>query len=464
MTAIRKNLGNFAAIIGLMVVAAGVSLYILNEQRVRFPFLDPKTFTLNAEFSTAQAVVAGQGQTVRVAGVRIGDIGGVTLKDGRAIIEMDLEPEYASMVRSNATALLRPKTGLKDMFIDLEPGTTDAPKVKRGWTIPIRATQPDVNPDEIFSVLDTDTRDYLKLLLNGLGRGLEGRGGDLQDIFARFDPTHRDLAAVNGAVATRRANLRRLVTSLNQLNGELADNDDDLAQLVDSSAAVFRSFASEEANVSAAVRELPSTLRQTTDTLGKVQTFAELLGPTTEKLRPAARALDPANKAVRPFAREATPQLAKSIRPFVRESRPLVRDLVPVSTRLADAAPDLTQSFTRVNHFFNLLGYNQNGREGPENAARQEGYLFWVAWASHLGIQVFSSSDAHGFLRPTTLGAPCATLVQLLQAEPQLEFINGLTPLLTESEACKTGDEPLPIPALPDLPGLPDLPVKKGKG
>jgi len=135
-----------------------------------------------------------------------------------------------------------------------------------------------------------------------------------------------------------------------------------------------------------------------------------------------------------------------------------------VSTRLADAAPDLTQSFTRVNHFFNLLGYNQNGREGPENAARQEGYLFWVAWASHLGIQVFSSSDAHGFLRPTTLGAPCATLVQLLQAEPQLEFINGLTPLLTESEACKTGDEPLPIPALPDLPGLPDLPVKKGKG
>ena len=36
------------------------------------------------------------------------------------------------------------------------------------------------------------------------------------------------------------------------LNGELASRDDDLAGLVDSSAAVMRAFASEQANVSAA--------------------------------------------------------------------------------------------------------------------------------------------------------------------------------------------------------------------
>ena len=167
------------------------------------------------------------------------------------------------------------------------------------------------------------------------------------------------------------------------LSKELASHDDDLAKLVDSSSAVFDSFAKEQANVSSAVSELPSTLQQTTDTLGRVETFAELLGPTTEKLRPAARALAPANEAVRPFAREATPQLRKSIRPFVRESRPLVRDLRPVSTRLAKAGPDLTQVVFRFNRFLNLLGYNQNGKEGPDNAARQEGYLFWLAWLNH---------------------------------------------------------------------------------
>jgi phospholipid/cholesterol/gamma-HCH transport system substrate-binding protein len=466
VTAIKKNLGNFAAIIALILISAGVSLYILTNQRLRIPFLQPKPFVLKAEFSTAQAVVAGQGQTVRVAGVRIGDIGSVSLKDGHALVSMKVDPKYKKLVHTNATALLRPKTGLKDMFIDLQPGGGDAPVVKPGFTIPIRATQPDVNPDEILGVLDTDTRDYLQLLVNGLGAGLKGRGGDLRDLFARFEPTHRDLERVNGAVATRRHNLRHLITSLNVLSKELASHDDQLSQLVDSSAAVFGAFAQEGQNVSSAVHELPGTLRQTTDTLGRVQTFAELLGPTTEKLRPAARALDPANQAVRPFAREATPQLQKSIRPFVRESRPLVRDLRPVAIRASKAAPNLTTVFTRFNHFLNLLGYNPNGREGPDNAARQEGYLFWLAWLNHSATQLFSTSDANGVFRPVTLAAPCATLAQVLQQQPQLEFTSVLTPLITDSKACNGGNSGGVLPNIP-VPTLPNLPLarkKAGKG
>jgi phospholipid/cholesterol/gamma-HCH transport system substrate-binding protein len=463
VTAIKKNLGNFAAIIGLVLIAAGVSVYILGQQRMRFPFVQPKPYQLKAEFSTAQAVVAGQGQTVRVSGVRIGDIGGVDLNDGHAVIKMDLDPEYKDLVHTNATALLRPKTGLKDMFIDLQPGGGDAPVAKRGFTIPISATQPDVNPDEVLSVLDTDTREYLQLLVNGLGQGLKGRGGDLRDLFARFEPTHRDLALVNGAVATRRKQLRHLVSSLNVLSTELAKHDDDLARLVNSSSAVFDSFAKEQANVSSAVRELPSTLSQTTDTLNRVDTFAELLGPTTEKLRPAARALAPANEAVRPFAKEATPQLRKSIRPFVRESRPLVRDLRPVSTRAAAAAPNLTQVFLRFNHFLNLLGYNPGGKEGPDKATRQEGYLFWLAWLNHSATALFSNSDANGVFRPVTIAAPCATLAQVLQAQPSLEFTSVLTPLLTDSKACNGGSNGGNGPQLPDIPKLP-VSGKKLKG
>jgi phospholipid/cholesterol/gamma-HCH transport system substrate-binding protein len=436
--AISKHFKDFLAIIGLFLVAVGVSAYILNKQRMRFPFIEEKPFVLNAEFQTAQAVIAGQGQTVRVSGVRIGDIGAVELKDGRAIVRMDIDSEYKNLIRTNATALLRPKTGLKDMFIQIEPGTDDAPLAKEKWTIPVSATTPDVNPDEILGTLDADTRDYLRLLISDLGRGLEGRGSDLRDLFRRFEPTHRDLAAVNSAVATRRENLRRLINSLNQLNGELASHDDDIAQLVDSSASVMRSFASEERNISAAVSELPSALRQTTDTLGRVQAFAEVLGPTTENLRPAARALDPANRAIRPFAEEVTPLLANDIRPFVREARPLVRDLRPAATQVSDAAPGLTRVFTQLNTFFNLLAFNPNGREGPENAARQEGYLFWLAWAQHMAIQLFSTSDAHGVFRPVTLGAPCATIEQTIKDQPEIEFLSLLTPILTESEACAT--------------------------
>jgi phospholipid/cholesterol/gamma-HCH transport system substrate-binding protein len=101
---------------------------------------------------------------------------------------MAIDPEYEGLIRTDATALLRPKTGLKDMFIDVEPGSDSAPAATAGWTMPISATAPDVNPDEILAVLDSDTRDYLKLLISDLGRGLEGNGPTLREVFRRFEP------------------------------------------------------------------------------------------------------------------------------------------------------------------------------------------------------------------------------------------------------------------------------------
>ena len=41
---------------------------------------------------TPRGVTPGQGQTVRVAGMRVGDIGEVELEDGKARVRMDLEP------------------------------------------------------------------------------------------------------------------------------------------------------------------------------------------------------------------------------------------------------------------------------------------------------------------------------------------------------------------------------------
>jgi phospholipid/cholesterol/gamma-HCH transport system substrate-binding protein len=438
-TAIRKHLGDFVAIVVLVFVSAGVAAFILGHERMRFPFIQAGPKRLNAEFATAQAVVAGQGQTVRVAGVKVGDIAGVDLKDGRGIIKMDIDHQYRDLVHTNATALLRPKTGLKDMFIDLDPGTKAAPVAKSGWTLPIRNTQPDVNPDEVLSVLDSDTRDYLKLLVNGAGQGLKGRGGDLQNVFARFEPTHRDLARVSTAVATRRANLRRLIHSLHVLSGELASKDDELAQLVDSSSAVFRAFASENQSISRAVSLLPGALRQTTDTLGKVQAFADVLGPTAQRLRPAVRELDNANRAVRPFAREAAPIVKNQIRPFVRAARPLVRDLRPAANDLANATPDLTRNFVVLNHLFNMLGYNANGREGPgvSQQVRDEGYLFYIAWATHDSQNLFNLADAHSSLRPVTVGGACNAINALAQQNLGAnEFILGLTGLLTNPALC----------------------------
>lgn len=61
-TSIRKYLRDFIAITVLVALAAGVSYYIVQEQRLRIPILEERPFEFKAEFDTAQGVVAGQGR------------------------------------------------------------------------------------------------------------------------------------------------------------------------------------------------------------------------------------------------------------------------------------------------------------------------------------------------------------------------------------------------------------------
>jgi phospholipid/cholesterol/gamma-HCH transport system substrate-binding protein len=430
-----RNVPSFVAMIGLFVLATFTTLYILDHQNLRLPVLDEKAWTLKAEFTTAQAVVPGQGQTIRVSGIRIGDVTRVQLHDGRALVTFSVDEKYRRLVHRDATALLRPKTGLKDMFVELSPGTR-GPPVPDGYVIPVANTLPDVNTDEILSSLDGETRDYLHLLLQGLGEGLHKRGDDFGEVMRRLEPTHRDLARVASAVALRQHNLRRVVTHLARLNGELSGHDDELARLIAQSEIVFRAFSSEERNISGTVARFPGALHATTRALGKVQRLADELRPAASELRPAVRALTKANKQVAPAARAVTPILHEQVRPFARAAQPLVRQLRAPAKKMADAAPDFTRLGVVLNHTLNLFAYNPDGRQGPEVANRDEGYLFWFAWLAHQSVNIFSTSDANGTMRPIALMGTCNTLASYAARNPEVEFLYNLTPILG-SPACK---------------------------
>src|SRR2546425_7968836 len=172
MSAIRKHSGDFAAILVLFAIALFSVGYIIVHQagRGRIPLFEQQAFVVKAEFWDAQAVTPGQGQTVRVAGVDVGKIGNVELKNGVAVVSLNIYPKYKKKlnIRSDATALLRPRTGLKDMLVELDPGS-GGQVLKSGDTIPAANTSPDIDPDEVLSALDTDTRSYLQLLIGGLG-------------------------------------------------------------------------------------------------------------------------------------------------------------------------------------------------------------------------------------------------------------------------------------------------------
>ena len=97
-------------------------------------------------------------------------------------------------MRRDATALLRPRTGLKDMFLELDPGSRGEPAVPEGGRSRVENTRPDVNPDEILRCSTPTRAPYLKLLIGGAGKGLAGARGDLREVFRRLGPLHRDLA------------------------------------------------------------------------------------------------------------------------------------------------------------------------------------------------------------------------------------------------------------------------------
>lgn len=435
--AIGKNLRALAAIAALVILALSGGAYILNEQRFRFPFADPQPFRVNVELDNAQAVTPGQGQTAQVAGVRIGKIADVKLRGGRALVGLDVEPRFADLIHRDAHAQLRPRTGLKDMYIQIFPGK-QGPPVDEGFTIPISASLTDVDLDEILSELDSRTRDYVTLLANGGGEGLRGRGNDLARIFKRYGPTLRDLSRVNHSVSKERIALRRLVSSLSELNARLARKPEQLTRLVSTASSTLRAVASEDDGLRGAVTELAPTLKQATTTLRAVKPFADELGPTTRALLPAVRELETVNKAVSPFAREATPIVREQIRPFARKAQPLLEDLAPAARGLSRTFPELQRNLKVANHAVNMLANNENGREPPEKAGRDEGYLFHLGWLSHQTTNLQSNDDALGPQRPIFLTGTCTTFTSLANDLPQAEFLLGLSPLL--EKVCKNPD------------------------
>ena len=434
--AIQKNLREFIAVIVMIVLALFVGGYILSNQRFYLPawvpVLGTDFFELKAEFATAQSVTPGQGQTVQIAGVSVGEIKNVELVDGRAVVTMSIRRKHADMIKPDATMLLRPKTGLKDMVIEMDPGTQTAESVKEGYTIPVEQTEPDVNLDEILANLDRDTRDYLRLLVAGGGQGLKNNGRNFANAFRRFEPLSKTTAELTGELRKRRRNLARLIHNLQTLITEVGTKDKELAEVIVSQNAVFEAFANQDRNLRQFLRELPEALVTTNKALVQSTELSEQLGPALRELRPGARALAPAQRAQRPFARQTIPPIKNQIRPFSRAAQPTVAELKPAMQDLSKVVPKLATSFNVLNELFDALAYNPSG-------SAQEGYLFWAYWLNHIGASVYTTQDAHGLIRRGIIFTDCIALGALeatRQLDAQLGTLIDLSNFATKQEAC----------------------------
>ena len=316
---------------------------------------------INVELDNAQAVTPGPGPDGRRSrACRSATSPTSSCKDGRALVGLDIEPRLRRPhPPRRARALLRPRTGLKDMYVQVFPGKEGAP-VKAGFTIPIANTLTDVDLDEI---LVRARRAHARL---PHAAGQRRRRGPARQrrrrsprCFKRFGPTVRDLGRVNRAVAKERVALRRLVTSLAQVNGELRQAPaGPLAARRTAPSATLGAFASEDAALRDAVGELAPTLQP-----------GDGDAERRHAVRRRARADDARAAAGRPRARDAsTPRSARSparrrrscatqIRPFVARGR---------AARAATSRPPRAAS----RRTFPELQRNVDGAQPPRQHAR----------------------------------------------------------------------------------------------
>jgi phospholipid/cholesterol/gamma-HCH transport system substrate-binding protein len=415
----------FIAVVTMIVIAAGTGGYILAHQNLKLPswvpVLGKEWFVLKGEFQTAQAVTPGQGQAVTIAGAKIGEVQSVDLRNGVAVVTMKITPKYA-LIYHDATMLLRPKTQLKDMTVEVDPGSPSSGRLRSGETIPLAQTAPDANFEEFLAGFDAETRDYLQLLLAGAGEGLKGNGRALSAALKRFDPLARDAQEIAQELESRHVEIAQAIHNFKLLMEAFGEHDTQLADLIQSSNTVFKVFSEQSQAVQSTLRQLPGALGKTEQGLGKLATAFNLVGPTLHELHPFAQAVAPAEEASRASFKVTTPIIKNDIRPFAHEVQPTIKMLQPSLADVADAFPQLASSFSVINEFFNEIAYNPGKKQG--------GFLFFLDWDSHNFNSVLSSADAHGPLGRTLIYFNCNVLPLLLPVSKVNPTVNILVGLL----------------------------------
>jgi phospholipid/cholesterol/gamma-HCH transport system substrate-binding protein len=390
----RQSRGHRKDTIAIFVLAvAGIAMMlgIFTQQKASLPAWLPvvgdEFDQITAEFSTAQAVTPGQGQSVDIAGIEIGKVASVDLEDGHAVVGMDIEPEYMKLIHPDATFLLRPKTGLNDMIVEIDPGS-GREQIEDGAHFTLAQTEPNTNLDAFLATLDADTRQYLQLLVAGGAQGIGGRGNQLSNGLRRFQPFVHYVAKLNKAVAQRHVALANVIHNFGELTTELGRHDAEIKRFVTSSDAALGDFANQQQSIQESLREFPAALRAGNAGLASSKRFSDIAYPALTGLIPQAQALTPAFKATERMFSQTTAPIRDQIRPFTRQIRPVLTHANEGSGPLKKTVRGFGNSLAAFNTFFNELSYKPKGS--------RQSVLFYLPWLNHNFNASFNLQDAGG--------------------------------------------------------------------
>lgn len=321
-------------------------------------FVAAVVFALNAQGglpgSTETAVRAAfadvgslrTGDEVRIGGVRVGQVGEITLENNQAVAELELsgvDKVYRNATATAASVGAKSALGLK--YVSLEPGTPEAGEIPPDQVIPPTKTTGAQDITDLLTVLDKPVRDALGSTLRETGRGTAGQGGNLGDALANLPQELPDLAKVSRALsADGGADTTQMLQALDRFSGRFAGRQEQLTALVDNMDTTFDAVNVDGGvPLGGAIERAPATLSDVRGTVNALrQPLADTRSAVTD-LREGAQALGEATPDVRGVLREAVPPLDK-MPPVANQAVPAVEDLTHVMTDARPLAPRLTRT------------------------------------------------------------------------------------------------------------------------
>jgi phospholipid/cholesterol/gamma-HCH transport system substrate-binding protein len=323
----RRGMSPFSAGLLAIVVVAVATYFAFSQSN---PFDKPYHFS--AYFNNANNVMPNS--AVRIAGVEVGkvtDVQAADPKTGQAKVDIEVM-DKGLPIHKDAEIKLRPRIFLEgNMFVDIQPGTPEAPVLKSGDSIPASQTSAPVQFEAVLRTLQSDTRADLQTLLKEFSKGLDGGGAEAFNRSIKFwKPAYQYSSLANDAtLGTEPHDLSKLVRAQGKVFRSLSSDETALADLVTNLNTTFAAFASQDQNLRAAIPALDNVLKVGNPALASLNDALPSLRQFARDALPATRSSLPTINASMPFVTQARGLVSKA------ELRGLAQDLRPTIPALA---------------------------------------------------------------------------------------------------------------------------------
>jgi phospholipid/cholesterol/gamma-HCH transport system substrate-binding protein len=241
---------------------------------------DPGGTTLSAYFGKTVGLYSGS--SVRVLGVKVGEVTGVT-PQGNAV-RVDLRVDEGVPIPADAGAVVVAPSLVSDRYVQLTPAYDQGPVMATGTVIPQSHTATPVELDDLYNSLDklstslgpdgANKNGALSGVLDTAAANLDGNGKNLNTTVTKLSELAKTLDGSKG-------DLFATVRNLNSFTQTLADSDSQLNDFYRRAADVGGFLAADSGDVGAALASLATSLG---DVKGFVEENRDLLSANVDKL------------------------------------------------------------------------------------------------------------------------------------------------------------------------------------